>query len=227
MPELLERYAELLREVDQWFAACLAAHGEHIACSHGCSECCRGLFDITALDALYLRSGFDRLPPEIRENLATKALDRLQQIGSRFPAFTSPWFLNHIPEDEWDAIMPDDDETPCVLLSEQGSCLVYEHRPMTCRLHGIPMIDTSGEELFDEWCSLNFTDLDPRGLEQIRHQFNELFSQELLLFHELTRQLTGSAISELDTLIPAALFLDFGMIAGYAAMSAFGRDKLP
>jgi hypothetical protein len=70
------------------------------------------------------------------------------------------------------------------------------------------MIDTSGEELFDEWCSLNFTDIDPIGLADIRHPFNELFTQELLLFRELMRRLFGTAVNELDTIIPAAVFLD-------------------
>jgi tmRNA-binding protein len=45
-------------------------------------------------------------------------------------------------------------------------------------------------------------------LLDIRHGFNELFSQELLLFRELTRRLFGKAVSELDTIIPAAVFLN-------------------
>jgi hypothetical protein len=105
-------------------------------------------------------------------------------------------------------MMPEEDETPCPLLSDQGSCLVYDFRPMTCRLNGIPLIDTNGEELFDEWCSLNFADIDPTVLEDIRHPFNDLFTQELLLFRELTLRIFGVAVNELDTIIPAAVFLD-------------------
>ncbi len=212
MQEILERYAVLLAEVDRWFGACLQRHPDRIACGRGCSACCRGLFDITLLDALFLRSGFDRLPEDVRQGVRLKAGARLDGITVQWPAFTSPWLLNPIPEAEWDAMMPDEDETPCVLLSKQGTCLVYDHRPMTCRLNGIPLIDTSGEELFDDWCTMNFTDCDPRLLEELRHPFNDLFAQELLLFRELTRRLLGKAISELDTIIPAAVFLDEEMI---------------
>lgn len=141
-----------------------------------------------------------------------KAGARLDGITARWPDFTAPWILNRIPETEWDAIMPEDDETPCPLLSERGDCLVYEYRPMTCRLNGIPLIDTSGEELFDDWCTLNFTDVDPRAFEDLRHPFSDLFAQELLLFREMTRQLLGEAISELDTIIPAAVFIDAEML---------------
>lgn len=215
MNGILDRYGTLLQEVDQWFGACMERHSGEIACQHGCSECCRGLFDITLLDALYLKRGFDLLPVSVQQAVQVKAAGRLDGLTTQCPDFARPWTLTHIPEEQWDEMMPEDDEAPCPLLSEQGACLVYAHRPMTCRLNGIPMIDTSGEELFDEWCSLNFADSDPVALVDIRHPFNDLFTQELLLFRELMRRMFGRAVSELDTIIPAAVFLDeacIGMI---------------
>jgi len=208
MNDILNQYGELLQEVDQWFDGCLSRHSDAIACQHGCSECCRGLFDITLLDALYLKRGFDQLPASVQQSVRTKAAGRLGDLSALWPEYFRPWTLNNIPEAQWDEMMPEDDEIPCPLLSDQGSCLVYAFRPMTCRLNGIPMIDKSGEELFDEWCSLNFVGIDPIRMEDIRHPFNDLFTQELLLFRELMRRLFGKAISELDTIIPAAVFLD-------------------
>jgi hypothetical protein len=137
-----------------------------------------------------------------------KAVAPLVELSRHWPEFTRPWTLNHIPEEHWDVMMSEEDETPCPLLSAEGACLVYDQRPMTCRLNGIPLIDTSGEAMFDEWCSLNFEGCDPMQLMDIRHAFNELFTQELLLFRELTRRIFGKAVSELDTIIPAAVFLD-------------------
>ncbi len=207
MNDLLERYGELLGEVDRWFESCLNLHPGSITCRQGCSECCRGLFDITVLDALYLKRGFDLLPEDIQEQVRSLSAARLSGLSRRWPEFREPWILNGIPEDQWDEMMPEEDTTPCPLLSGDGSCRVYAHRPMTCRLNGIPLIDLSGEEFFDEWCSLNFTDMDPTGLVDMRYPFNDLFSQELLLFHELTRRISGCAVGELDTIIPAAVFL--------------------
>lgn len=208
MNDLLDRYESLLGEVDEWFENCLSRHPAHIACHQGCSACCRGLFDITLLDALCLKRGFDRLPLAVQQAVHLKAVEPLVERSDTWPAFQRPWVLNHIPEHNWEQMMPEEDERPCPLLSAEGTCLVYDQRPMTCRLNGIPLIDTSGEELFDEWCSLNFQGCDPRDLIDIRHSFNELFTQELLLFRELTRRLFGQAVSELDTIIPAAVFLD-------------------
>lgn len=208
MNTLLDRYGELLGEVDGWFRRSLEQHPEMIACRNGCSECCRGLFDITLLDAWYLKRGFDLLPEPVKNELVEGASRRLELLSRANPDFAEPWLLNGIPEDDWDDLMPEEDETPCLLLSESGGCLVYEHRPMTCRLNGIPLIDVSGEELFDEWCTLNFTDVDPRDLTELRFGFTELFSRELLLFRELVSRLTGTARNEVDLFIPAAVVME-------------------
>ncbi len=211
---LLDRYSALLREVDDWFQHCLDRYPDLIVCRNGCSECCRGLFDITLLDALYLKRGFDTLPEVQKTGLVREAFRRLEQLTRENPAFIQPWLLNGIPEEDWDALMPEEDETPCLLLSETGGCLVYDYRPMTCRLNGIPLIDVSGEELFDEWCTLNFTGDDPRQLSDLRFEFTKLFSRELLLFQELIISLAGVARNEVDLFIPAAVVLDREKIGG-------------
>lgn len=212
MNDVLDNYEYLLKEVDGWFDACLSQYPGMVACRQGCSACCRGLFDITLLDALVLKRGFDLLPLSVQEEVQLKSAGRLAALREQWPEFTPPWTLNHIPEPLWDDMMPEDDDTPCPLLSVSGGCLVYANRPMTCRLNGIPLIDISGEELFDDWCTRNFSGVDPLELPEIRHSFSELFAQELLLFRELTRRVFGKPVSELDTIIPAAVFLDDDML---------------
>ncbi|KAF0221718.1 MAG: hypothetical protein FD174_49 [Geobacteraceae bacterium] len=205
----LNSYGRLLAEVDAWFTRCLAAHPQAIACRSGCSECCRGLFDITLLDACYLKSGFNSLPSIVREEVREKVLQRLVGLKELWPDFDRPYLLNYRPEEEWEALMPDDDETPCPLLAEDGRCLVYDHRPMTCRLHGIPLLDVSGELLHDEWCTLNFTGDNPLEMEKLRWEFTRLFKEELLLFRQFTTILFKHPFNELDTFIPTALLIDF------------------
>jgi Fe-S-cluster containining protein len=185
MNELLYRYGTLLQKVDVWFERCLEHYPDQIACRIGCSACCRGLFDITLLDAQYLKHGFELLPDMQKRSILQAASARMEALSRINPEFREPWILNVIPEVDWEPLMPEDDETPCVLLSENGECLAYDFRPMTCRLNGIPLIDVSGEELFDEWCTMNFVEQEPRLLEDLRFGFTELFVMELLLFRSL------------------------------------------
>lgn len=206
---LLDRYRELLGEVDTWHAHCCLVAGDQISCQRGCSACCRGLFDITLLDAYLLRDGFSRLPVQLQQHITAKAIQRIMAVRTLWPDFAAPFLLNCYPEEQWDQAMPDNDETPCPLLDEQGDCLLYDNRPMTCRLHGIPLVDVSGEQLFDEWCSLNFTTSNPLEMTSLQASFNDIFKHEQLLFRTFTTMLLGSPFNELDTMIPAALLLDF------------------
>ena len=208
MNDILRKYGELLADVDAWFARCHKAFPREIVCGEGCSECCRGLFDITLLDACYLKLGFDRLDATVRQRVLDSVGERLVQFRTLWPEFDAPYVLNYRPEGEWEELMPEEDETPCVLL-EEGRCLLYAYRPMTCRLNGIPHVDTSGEVLFEEWCTLNFATIDPLEQDVLRGEFRRIFRDELLLFSNLTLTLFSRGLNELDTFIPTALFIDF------------------
>ena len=202
-------YAELLQQVDAWFAGAVGSYPEQIRCGKGCSGCCRALFDITLLDALYLQQGFQKLAPQVREKVLAEAECRVAALQRQWPELAQPYLLNHRTEEEWQELMPEDDETPCLLLDNEGRCLVYEHRPMTCRLHGLPLIDISGEVMHDEWCTENFPGADPLAMAELQGEFDRFFREEVRLDRELSRQLFGKVIYELDTLIPAALLIDF------------------
>lgn len=209
MDDLLEEYQNLLARIDAWFDRSLATAGpRQIACARGCSGCCRGLFDITLLDAFLLQQGFGTLPASIREDSIEKSRRRLGELRGRWPGFAAPYLLNALPDEEWTE-MPEDDETPCPLLGAGGACLVYPWRPMTCRLHGLPNIDVSGESFSDEWCTKNFPDVDPLGLTELRWEFRRTFEEEIRLFREFTARLLGAPVNELDTFIPTALLIDF------------------
>ena len=207
--DILERYGKLLGEVDSWFAGCRERFPKEIACQEGCSACCRGLFDITLLDACHLKHGFDRLDASVRERVLAKAEARFVSLKKLWPELAHPFLLNHRSDEEWEALMPEEDETPCVLLGEGGRCLVYEHRPMTCRLNGLPLVDISGAVFMEEWCSENFKAVDPLPIEELRWKFYQHFRQELIIFREFSQALTGKPVNELDTLIPLALLMDF------------------
>ncbi len=207
--DILNQYSELLSEADRWFAKCSLAAGNEVACRRGCSACCRGLFDITILDACLLNKGIQRLPEPDRNKVLIASKSRLSFIQRTWPDFTYPYLLNSYPEEEYGIAMPEDDEIPCPLLGEDLSCLVYENRPMTCRLHGIPMVNSDGELFSDEWCTKNFRFTNPLEMKDLQFDFRGLFAQEQLLFREFTLRLFNKHINELDTIIPAASLINF------------------
>lgn len=209
LQNILNCYGQLLNTVDQWFAASIASKGDDIQCCSGCSSCCRGLFDITLLDALYVRKGFDGLDNATKQSVLARVEQQMEALRHAWQDMAPPYIINTIPEDNWERLMPEGDPTPCVLLGENGRCLVYENRPMTCRLHGIPLVDVSGEIFDDEWCTRNFKKCDPLEEECLRWKFRACFQDEHTIFQQLTGLLLNQRINELDTFIPLALIMDW------------------
>jgi len=210
-PHLEHEYRRLLDSIDQWFARCLEIGGEMLACRAGCSSCCRGLFDITLLDAFLLKRAFAKLPVTIREEVLFKCRLRLNELQKRWPDLGQPFLLNGLPEQEWTE-MPEEDETPCPLLGEQGMCLVYEARPLICRLHGLPNIDRSGEDFEGTVCSLHKADPENLPADILRLEFREIFAKEVVILRQFGEELTGQITAEFDTFIPLALLADYDVV---------------
>jgi Fe-S-cluster containining protein len=207
--KVLKKYAELLKSVDHWFARAAASAGDAVLCGKGCSSCCRGQFDITLLDAFFVRQGFDALADPVQEKVLSRVASQLDSLRLTWPEVSPPYIINSLPEEDLNRLMPEEDPTPCPLLGDDGLCLIYENRPMTCRLHGIPLIDISAECFHDEWCTCNFKNEDPLENHDLRWEFRKLFQDELLLFQEFTGILLNQEINELDTLLPLAVLIDF------------------
>ena len=204
-------YRQLLTEIDGWFTACLQAGGSIISCRGGCSACCRALFDITLLDAWLLKDAFAALAPDVQAQVLDRCQSRVTELRGRWPKLSHPYLLNALPEEEW-LSMPEEDQTPCPLLDENGYCLVYAARPMTCRLHGLPNVDISGEDFEGTICTLHAGNPLKLPEQVIRWRFREVFSQEVGLFQDFARELTGHPWSELDTFIPLALVADYTVV---------------
>jgi len=204
----LDAYRRLLKDVDSWFSACLQAGGSSLSCRGGCSACCRALFDITLLDAWLLKQAFADLPGDVRSLVLSRCRPRLSELRQRWPELKPPYLLNALPEEEWTS-MAEDDLSPCPLLDENGYCLVYAARPMTCRLHGLPNIDAAGEDFDGTVCTLHAGD--PMSLpdQVLRWRFREVFAKEVNLFRDFTRELTGRTWHELDTFLTLALIADY------------------
>lgn len=209
--DIEQNYRGLLDHVDTWFRRCLEAGGTAFACRAGCSACCRGLFDITLLDAHLLQRAFASLPHDTRDEIRVKCEVRLQELQGQWPDLRPPYLLNALPEKAWTE-MPEDDETPCPLLDMQGLCLVYHARPLPCRLHGLPNIDVSGADFEGTLCTLHQGNPLQLPDKILRWRFHDLFTEEARLMRAFYQHLTGRAIAELDTFIPLALLADYQQV---------------
>ncbi|HVK07335.1 MAG TPA: YkgJ family cysteine cluster protein [Gemmataceae bacterium] len=111
----------------------IAAAGEPISCAKGCGACCTYLVAISEVEARRIRAVIDALPgsrrAEIRARFAA-AHARLEKAGLlRRLRKADRW-----TEDEYETLVGAYHAVgiPCPFL-EDGSCSIYEERPITCR----------------------------------------------------------------------------------------------
>jgi hypothetical protein len=133
------RYREILGRLDAWAEQASALHGERLECRRGCDDCCRRHLSLFPVEAVALGRAAAALSSPEREELARHLADWDGRYGEKAG------------------------DAPCPLLRE-GSCLLYEARPVLCRTHGFPLLarpsgdPDSGEEGSLSWCFRNFRD---------------------------------------------------------------------
>lgn len=111
----LDRLAAIFRKMDERYDETAGKYG--FVCS-GCEDsCCKTRFyHHTLIEYFYLKRGFECLRANDRARFFSRALE-----------VNSQWNLHSAT-------------APGVMcpLNEAGRCRLYAHRPMICRLHGIP-----------------------------------------------------------------------------------------
>lgn len=183
MDGLLERYRALLAAGEDWFAAAARAHAAQ--CRPGCTACCHGLFDISPLDALLVSQGRESAPPETRGQLGAAAATLLGQVRRAAPEWGSPWRVGDLGGKRFDALVERLGPVPCPALSSAGRCLIYEHRPLVCRLHGLPMFEAEDGSHLGGECFLNLGVEEGRDSPWLRFPHAAFEKQELALIGEL------------------------------------------
>lgn len=135
---IFQRYETLMAEVDALFTRVRSAHPECVACHEGCSDCCHALFDLPLVEAVYLRHKFGTAFPIGAERSAM--LERAGQSDRQIHKIKRNAFSASQSGMDNDAILAavGKERSRCPLLDEDDRCIVYESRPVTCRIYGIP-----------------------------------------------------------------------------------------
>ena len=125
-------------QATRWFDRAHAALLEALPCRRGCSACCYGPFAITVLDVVELRQGLASLDPSVRRGLDERVRAHVTAFEAAEPRLRESPFLDGWNDADQDALAERFSALPCPALDADGSCLVYAHRPVTCRTMGIP-----------------------------------------------------------------------------------------
>jgi Fe-S-cluster containining protein len=131
--DIFQSYELLVDKAEAAFKEMKEEHGACIKCEPHCSDCCHAVFGLFLIEAAYLKEQFDKLTDEekraalLRCERAEKSLERLQNM-----------LRAHEGDPQMQAYVMSRERIPCPLLNEDQDCILYPHRPITCRVYGIP-----------------------------------------------------------------------------------------
>ena len=153
---LLTQLSDLYASMDAAYAAASARHGFHCT---GCAEnCCEErLFHYTLIEQAYLASGLVMSDRAVRQEIWDRAAVAVKTHG----ALDKNSFYTRV-------LCP---------LSFEGRCRLYAHRPMICRLHGIPhrLRQGSGRERVFPGCHVFSERRSDGGADEVSLDRTELY----------------------------------------------------
>ncbi|MBI9087297.1 MAG: YkgJ family cysteine cluster protein [Desulfobacterales bacterium] len=132
-----EKYEALAKAADAAFETIRKGHGDCVTCRTGCADCCHALFDLTLVEAMYINDRF-------RRRYSGEALDRLIEkaaTADRKLAKIKRKAYKRVQEGVDDSVILEEMAAVrmrCPLLDDSDQCALYEFRPITCRLYGVP-----------------------------------------------------------------------------------------
>jgi Fe-S-cluster containining protein len=132
-----KQYEALLKTADDIFNKVKEMYSEEVKCKQGCADCCYALFDVTLIEALYIKHHFEKcfegLEREKRLEIANRIDRRLYKLKRKaYKDLEAGKKEAHILRDLAGK------KVQCPLLNAQNTCDLYEYRPITCRLYGVP-----------------------------------------------------------------------------------------
>ncbi len=134
-----KRYEQLVAAAEAMFEKVKSQYPDCVKCEVTCSDCCHALFDLTLIEALYINHQFHQKFKE-REKEKADLLEKANK-ADRLVYIIKKNAYKQLQEGRPEADIVADvgkERICCPLLNEDEKCDLYEHRPITCRLYGIP-----------------------------------------------------------------------------------------
>lgn len=190
--EIFAKYEALRGNVDALFNSISQAHPECVKCGEGCSDCCNALFDLSLVEAMYINRKFQDtfgFGPE-----RSDILQLADEADRRTYKFKRKIFKDSQDGRDSNEILKEvaHMRQRCPLLGDDGRCRMYESRPLTCRVYGVPAniggeAHTCGKSAFLPGVSYPTISLDAlnQRLQALSQEITDVLMQNGGKFNEL------------------------------------------
>ncbi len=196
---IFKKYEMIVAEADKAFQAVKAQTGDMVRCKEGCADCCHALFDLTLVEAAYINHFFNK---KFKGMARSRILERADVADRAVYKIKKEMFKASKNGTSTEDIfkLAAKSRVRCPLLSDENLCELYECRPATCRIYGVPTAMGHGAH------TCHYSGFTPGGryptvfLDRIQ---DKLYA----LSHEMASDI-GSRYRELSTvLVPLSMAL--------------------
>jgi Fe-S-cluster containining protein len=132
-----EKYRTIVNQADELFERVQKEHPECVTCKIKCADCCHALFDLTLIEAVYINYQFKK---NIQGTEKSKLLEKANRADRKIHIIKKRAYESKKAGKNETEILTEiaAERVRCPLLNDDEMCDLYEYRPITCRLYGIP-----------------------------------------------------------------------------------------
>jgi len=149
--EIFSKYATEARKADYLFHAIQEKYPLSVKCRIRCSDCCHAVFGVFPIEAAYINYHFNRLERRVKRDVLRraekaeteiiKAKDKLQESFEDKPDMKVYGLGKQ--------------RVRCPFLTEKKECILYDRRPIICRVYGVPYSLNKGKKEKSYVCCLS------------------------------------------------------------------------
>jgi Fe-S-cluster containining protein len=211
-------YRRLLKRFDRRAAVIERTHPGVVHCGKGCGRCCVGVFDIGVLDGILLAAALEALTDADRRAIVRRSRAALKRLKALCPDFAGVFEVTRDADRLVDRACGEFDYLRCPALAADDSCLLYDARPMVCRMQGMPIVDTCDTAVIGRWCGTNSGARGRVAAVDLAMDFSRVLNDEARLNARLERGLGFPRPSE------SAMFTAFALSGGFSLTRKKKRD---
>ncbi|MCL6559660.1 MAG: YkgJ family cysteine cluster protein, partial [Firmicutes bacterium] len=135
LEDLFKAYEALAARADRAFSEINKEYESRVKCGIHCSDCCHSVFGLFLIESVYINYHFNKLDGKLRREAALrgdKSDQDLQELKEKLRIYKD--------DPEKQALAMARERVGCPLLNDEQKCMLYAHRPITCRVYGIPAV---------------------------------------------------------------------------------------
>lgn len=118
---MFKNFLFLLNQIDSALFEVHKLYKNAVLCKKGCSDCCNAFFDISFVEGLFILHAFIQLDDTTHNTIISNAKKSNKELQKQ------------------QNIHPDKKRIRCPMLSENNACMLYNARPVNCRVYGAPV----------------------------------------------------------------------------------------